>query len=425
MSQKNISQKQSLQMIEKQLTRKLKSIRSFSPEINKNLNVGSLKSSIAADINLCLDLLKVNIGTQEKPDCKPYNNPEVTKLLLHNLKATKHIDAKKFLPPKQILANCWFNTMFVAFFFSDKGRRFFRFFRELMITGKKVSGEPIKENLAQLFFALNLFIEASYNQFNIGKSRIKTKKSGKTSAKKSKKANKDNGKKAKSKTKKKRSSGKGTNALFDQLLLINNNLNTNFFIYNIYEIIKNPKSKLDSAKLLENKMRNFSLPNVKEAGNPLQYYETIFDYLHYNVLKLMKTNLHEQVNLPDILSEKFMKYDVIPDIIILEDFQSKTQFDKEYTFNKNGNSYKYVLDSIILTNKGHFDPDENSHFVSVLTINKEEYKFDGDSYSRLSKFKWKNLINRDKDWTFKENPNFYPEKYNFTKGYKIMFYYRS
>ena len=30
--------------------------------------------------------------------------------------------------------------------------------------------------------------------------------------------------------------------------------------------------------------------------------------------------------------------------------------------------------------------------VSVLTINNEEYKFDGDSYSRLSKFKWKKLI---------------------------------
>ena len=56
--------------------------------------------------------------------------------------------------------------------------------------------------------------------------------------------------------------------------------------------------------------------------------------------------------------------------------------------------------------------------------NNEEYKFDGDSYSRLSKFKWKNLINTNKDWVFLENPNYYPEKYNFTKGYKLMFYYR-
>ena len=37
----------------------------------------------------------------------------------------------------------------------------------------------------------------------------------------------------------------------------------------------------------------------------------------------------------------------------------------------------------------------------------------------------KNLINTNKDWTFLENPNYHPEKYNFTYGYKIMFYYRS
>ena len=34
------------------------------------------------------------------------------------------------------------------------------------------------------------------------------------------------------------------------------------------------------------------------------------------------------------------------------------------------------------------------------------------------------MINENKDWTFSENPNYYPEKYNFTKGYKILFYYR-
>ena len=40
------------------------------------------------------------------------------------------------------------------------------------------------------------------------------------------------------------------------------------------------------------------------------------------------------------------------------------------------------------------------------------------------KFKWKNLINKNKDWTFIENQKYYPEKYNFTKGYKMLFYYR-
>jgi len=85
----------------------------------------------------------------------------------------------------------------------------------------------------------------------------------------------------------------------------------------------------------------------------------------------------------------------------------------------------YVLDSIIITNKDHFDPDANSHFVSVLTVNSQEYKFDGSSVSKLERFKWKKMINSDKNWRFKENPKYEPEQYNFTKGYKIMFYYRS
>ena len=85
----------------------------------------------------------------------------------------------------------------------------------------------------------------------------------------------------------------------------------------------------------------------------------------------------------------------------------------------------YVLDSIIITNKDHFDPEANSHFVCVLTVNSQEYKFDGSSLSKLERFNWKKLINTNKNWQFKENSKYEPELYNFTKGYKIMFYYRS
>ena len=84
-----------------------------------------------------------------------------------------------------------------------------------------------------------------------------------------------------------------------------------------------------------------------------------------------------------------------------------------------------MLDSIIITNKDHFDPKANSHFVSVLTINKKSYKYDGSSTSKLEPFNWKKLINSNKNWSFKENPRYEPELYNFTKGYKIMFYYRT
>ena len=97
---------------------------------------------------------------------------------------------------------------------------------------------------------------------------------------------------------------------------------------------------------------------------------------------------------------------------------------EEYQVELNNKIYKYVLDSIILTNKDHYNPKANSHFVSVLTINKECYKFDGSSYSKLSKFNWKKILNKNIDFTFKENPEYYPEKYNLKYGYKILFYYR-
>ena len=34
------------------------------------------------------------------------------------------------------------------------------------------------------------------------------------------------------------------------------------------------------------------------------------------------------------------------------------------------------------------------------------------------------MINKNIDWKFRENPKYYPELYNFTKGYKLFFYYR-
>ena len=130
----------------------------------------------------------------------------------------------------------------------------------------------------------------------------------------------------------------------------------------------------------------------------------------------------------DVLKQKFYNYlsTNIFDIIILEDFQTNLTFETSYKLVDSKNiTYNYVLDSIILTNKDHFNPEANSHFVSVLTCNNEEYKYDGSSHSKFEKFKWKKLINANKDWSFKENSRFEPELYNFTKGYKIMFYYRS
>jgi hypothetical protein len=275
--------------------------------------------------------------------------------------------------------------MFVSFFFSDKGRKFFRFFRELMITGRKLDSTLIPSNIAKLFFILNLFIEASYNQNSKSHELFKT-----------------------------------INGLTDKL-------NTNFFIYHIYQIINNKPNSINPNVLFANNNKLYDIPNIKDAGNPLTYYESILKYLNYDTLKFMKQTFNSNSNVKEIITKKFISLsNVIPDIIIIEDFQSTSIYETSYELiSSKKEVINYVLDSIIITNKDHFNPKANSHFVSLLTVNSQEYKFDGSSLSKLQRFNWKKMINTNKNWNFKENPKYVPERYNFTKGYKIMFYYRS
>ena len=359
---------------------------SYIPSINNKLQIRSLRTLPQLSISLCENLLELNISIDGNNLCLPYNNNKVKEILLHNLKASKHLDVTKFIPPVQFLSNCWFNTMFVTFFFSDKGRLFFRFFRELMITGKKVDSTLIPEEFAKIFFILNLFIEASYNQ---------TSKS---------------------------------NILFNKINSLTNKLNTNYFVYHIYKLINDPSKSISPKLLISNSNQIYNIPDIEDPGNPLTYYETILKYLKYNTLKLLKHSITKTININDVIQNKFLNNSLsaIPDIVIIEDFQSGTLFDNTFNLkDTQNNTYNYVLDAIIITNKDHFDPKANSHFVSVLTVNKVEYKFDGSSLSKLSRFEWKKMINQNKDWTFKEDPAYEPEHYNFTKGYKIMFYYRS
>jgi hypothetical protein len=354
--------------------------KSYSPWINKKLVVHSLKTLRPQTLKLCDDLLTINIKINNNYVCKNYNDLSVKKILLYNLRASKHLNVQRFIPPIQLLSNCWFNTMYVSFFFSDKGRKFFRFFRELMIIGRKLDNSPLPSTIAKLFFILNLFIEASYNQ---------TSKS---------------------------------HTFYNKITSLSNKMNTNYFIYHIYKILKNDPKSINPNILINNNNKMYDIPNIDEAGNPITYYEGILSYLNYNMLKFMKHKLVSKQPIAKLIQDSFN----IPDIIIIEDFQSNTVFETNYDFvDQTNKTHNYVLDSIILTNKDHFDPKANSHFVSVLTINKKSYKYDGSSTSKLEPFNWKKLINSNKNWSFKENSKYEPEQYNFTKGYKILFYYKN
>ena len=357
--------------------RRTRKSKSYSPDINRELDVKKLKTLKNQSVNLCNNLLQINIGTISKPKCLNFNNVLVKKFLLKNLMGSKYLDPNKFIAPKQLYSNCWFNTMFVTFFFSDKGRKFFRFFRNLMITGRKVDKSRLEDQeLRKLLFIFNLYIEASYNQ--------------------------DSSKLVKNKVN-----------LHEQVKILTSNLDTNFLIKRIYNRIK----KLSP---------HYSLPNLDEAGNPLEFYKVIMSYLKYDILKILTMDVDINLKKKYITIENMLQLFFIKeqDIIIFEDHESKIDYKMIYELEINSKKYKYKLDSIILTNKNHYKPQANSHFVSVLTINKEYYKFDGSSYSKLSKFDWTKILNKNVDWTFKENPAYYPEKYNFKYGYKILFYYR-
>lgn len=140
---------------------------SYSPSINKDLV--SLKSVERKDLFNCNNerafLLKapLKIGVPNasgKKTCYLYNDPVAKKYMLKNLKANKHVNPNQVVPPIQELANCWFNTMFVSLFISDKGRKFFHFLRQMMIEGKQKGGNTIPEVLRDGFALFNYAIDA-------------------------------------------------------------------------------------------------------------------------------------------------------------------------------------------------------------------------------------------------------------------------
>lgn len=198
---------------------------SYSPTINKELV--TLKSIERSDLMDCNteEAFKLKeplqIGINGK--CYYYYKPEAKRFLLHNLVANKHINYKKIIPPIQSHSNCWFNAMFVTFFVSDKGRKFFHFLRQLMIEGKQQDGSVIPENLRDAFALLNFGVDACLtgNEFAY-------------------------------------------------------KLNTNSIIHLLYKGISNSY-----------KMEYPYIVDIDQAGNPLLYYISIINYLHNSSIQLL------------------------------------------------------------------------------------------------------------------------------------------
>lgn len=344
---------------------------SYSPSINKELVLlQSIKRDDIIDCNnnLAFELKEpIKIGVPGKvygKTCVPYYDKKAQNLLLHNLSANKHIDINKIVPPIQNLANCWFNTMFVSLFVSDKGRKFFHFFRQLMIEGIQSNGKSIPSTLRDGFALLNYAIESCLT---------------------------------------------GTRYAYT--------LNTNAIIQNIYNSIPDEyKSALPYIK------------NVSEAGNPIRYYDSLIKYLDNNSLQLLfvsiTTNSWKDI-INNKIAIDFKTH--LPHIIILEVYDGINETagmsgiltNKPKRFSLKGGA-RYLLDSCIIRDTSQ------QHFCCLLTCEKKEMAYDGLSYHRLVPLKWKEHINSDYIWQFEgsNNSDGKPLQWNFLQGYQMLVYYR-
>jgi len=333
-------------------------IHSYSPTINQKLI--SLKSIPRSEIIDCnnkdafelKEPLKINV----RGKCYNYYEPQAIQFLLKNLAANKHINVKKIITPIQSQANCWFNTMFVTFFVSDKGRKFFHFLRQLMIEGKQKDGSIIPSNLTNAFSLLNFAIEACLT---------------------------------------------GNKYAYE--------LNTNSIIHDIYQNIPSSYKKQHSI-----------IVDVDNAGNPLEYYKSIINYLNNNSILLMLVEDSDSSWREKII-HMTRGTTHLPHIIVLEVYD-----DKAGTFNEKPRSFtvneaKYVLDSSVVRDT------TGQHFSATITCEGQQMGYDGMSFHRLVPLTWKDKLNKDFTWEFEgsDNTDGTPLRWNYMKSYQLLMYYRS
>ncbi len=347
---------------------------SYSPEIN-NLLISKHKGDKENLFGNCLtielyekktkvkNIIIPKIWVKDKNKCMRFDTKEVIAILLENLSRNQTIAAKDIIAPKQYLSNCWFNTLYMIFFISDKGRKFFKFFRQFMITGKTISGKNIPNNIWKTLSLLNLAIESTLTG------------------------------------------------------------NKQFLFFDTNALIAQVNKDIKKKNLLSSNKDN--IYKMNEAGNPFDYYKTLMYYLGdgYNIgIPIYEIGFKKikELNKNNYRIKNFEK-NGYPEVLIIRLFQDENPVITDKIIKLN-NSIEYALDAAAVIDT------TNAHFCCLITYDKQEYGFDGASNKRLNKFKWKNLINRSKEWTFSgsnfNNNVLYPIKWNFRFGYKELFYYR-
>ena len=335
---------------------------SFSPNVNKVID--SLKS-ISPHIEIGLEECpedKLYVKTASgKEKCVGLKSKIAQTYMIDNLLSKKPIDCDKIIAPKQKLSNCWFNSFFMVYFISDKGRKFFRYLRLAMITGKLPNGTSVAPKLRMPLLILNKYIESAL----IGK-----------------------------------------NASHSLATLMDTNV-----------VIRRVARALGKSNL-----KKYDIAKTKQAGNPISFYEGLIQYLKSNELETLTITVRNMPNkkVSNASIVRYLQDRPLVEYFILDRFSEEYKnnswtIPQKYKVEKNGVTYTYVLDSAVVRDT------KKQHFSAYITCNGKSFAFDGESFARMTPFEWKKKLNKNTQWRFAEQ---YETYFNFQQAYFMLFYYR-
>lgn len=335
---------------------------SFSPNVNKVID--SLKS-ISPHLEIGLkecpeDKLYVKTASG-KEKCVGLKSKIAQTYMIDNLLSKKPIDCDKIIAPKQKLSNCWFNSFFMVYFISDKGRKFFRYLRLAMITGKLPNGTSVAPKLRMPLLILNKYIESALI---------------------------------------------GRNASHSLATLMDTNV-----------VIRRVARALGKSNL-----KKYDIAKTKQAGNPISFYEGLIQYLKSNELVTVNMTVRNMPNkkVSNAAIVKILESRPLVEYFILDRFSEEYKnnswtIPQKYKVEKNGETYTYVLDSAVVRDT------KKQHFSAYITCNGKSFAFDGESFARMTPFEWKKKLNKNTQWRFAEQ---YETYFNFQQAYFMLFYYR-
>lgn len=357
--------------------------KTYSPSVNERLSL--ISDGKVHNLFGCQDVDELmNDGVPSiKVDgvCLHYIKEEARALLLSNLEASREVKCSRIITPRQAQSNCWFNTLFVMFFISDKGRKFFKYFRAMMIMG--VKGDLIKNR--GTVEAMDSLREKDRNQRDVLPREIHK-------------------------------------SLFLLNLAIEACLTGNKYAYslNTNDIILEIHSAIANAPGGAKHIKNVYKPG--DSGNPFQYYFAIMSYLSDGTIRILNLNIFDDEGdeyvegVKDDIAQEIARRRP-PHIILVNTRRNRDErvhlmHPKEY----NVNGFKYALDAALMMNNN------DEHWTCLLTCNEKGYAYDGESYTRLIEFDWmKHALNTRTEYCFEK---YIDEKYTFEGPAQTLIYYR-